>query len=59
MQGEHFEKWLMEVFFGLDDMKDERGRIKGFVANTCWMIWKGRCEALVGERDLNIQGVIH
>ena len=38
MQGEHFEKWLMEVFFGLDDMKDERGGIKGFVANTCWMI---------------------
>ena len=46
-----FDQWLMVVYNGLEGLKQDVERIKIKVAYTCCLIWKTRCEVVIGGKN--------
>lgn len=53
-----FDSWLSHVVHSLDGSRNDREYVLTYIAYTCWLIWKGRCSAVYGEKGIDILSTV-
>ena len=48
----------MKIFFELDSLRKDGEMTKRNVAYNCWMIWKTRCEMVIGGQMINVKQIV-